>query len=102
MNRMISFTPARDSVASPDNSDPERRNKMISLRLSDAEYAMLKSQYRKHGARNISDLARLAIQRLIHTSDTTDENTLRLADLESRVHTLEIEVTALLDHKVPS
>ena len=43
--------------------DPDRRKKMISLRLSEEEYELLKASYHTHGARNVSDLARQALQR---------------------------------------
>ena len=46
------------------------RRKMISLRLSESEYEALKSQYRSFGARNVSDLARLALQRVLQGSMT--------------------------------
>ena len=38
---------------------------MITLRLTEEEYEALKTRYRIYGARNISELARLALQRLI-------------------------------------
>jgi hypothetical protein len=47
-------------------ADSKRRKKMISLRLSEAEYEVLKKDYRIYGARNVSDLARLALQRIMH------------------------------------
>ena len=55
-------------------SDFERKKKMISLRISDAEYAVLKSQYRTHGARNVSDLARLALQRIMRASSVPKDD----------------------------
>jgi hypothetical protein len=78
-------------------SDPERKKKMISLRLSDAEYALLKAEYRTHGARNISDLARLALERILNESVASHVGFAgKLADLDHRVNTLESQVTAIL------
>jgi hypothetical protein len=79
-------------------SDPERKKKMISLRLSDAEYTALKSQFRTHGARNVSDLARLALQQMMHTAVAPrDTMAVKLADLEDRVHALECEISVIAD-----
>jgi hypothetical protein len=77
-------------------SDSERKKKMISLRLSHVEYDTLKTQYRILGARNISDLARLAIQRMMSESGPSqDAVNARLAGLEDRVNALESEVSHL-------
>jgi polyhydroxyalkanoate synthesis regulator phasin len=71
---------------------------MISLRLSDAEYAVLKSQYRTFGARNVSDMARRALQQIMQASTIPrDPLTSRLASLEERVHALENEISVLTD-----
>jgi hypothetical protein len=78
-------------------SDSERKKKMISLRLSDAEFIVLKSQYQKHGARNVSDLARLALQQIMNASAAPkDHLASKLADLEDRVHALESEVSQMM------
>ena len=45
--------------------DPDRRKKMISLRLSEEEYELLKTSYHTHGARNVSDLARQALHHIM-------------------------------------
>jgi hypothetical protein len=79
-------------------SDDERKKKMISLRLSDAEYKILKSQYRTHGARNISDLARLALQQIMHASAAPpDKFAVKLAVLEDRVQALESEISLMVE-----
>ena len=44
--------------------DSDHRSKMISLRLSEVEYESLKTRYRAYGTRNVSELARLALQRI--------------------------------------
>jgi hypothetical protein len=76
-------------------SDSERKKGMISLRLSDAEYAVLKSQYQMHGARNISELARLALQQMMRTTNPPTDLAEKLAHIEHRVNALESEVSAL-------
>lgn len=70
--------------------NPDRKRRMISLRLSEAEFEGLKTHYRIYGARNASDLARLALQRLM-TDIPTSQDTIveKLAELDDRVHALE-------------
>jgi hypothetical protein len=70
--------------------DSVSRSKMISLRLSEVEYEVLKKEYRTHGARNVSELARLALQRIMNGSAAThDACAVKLAELDVRVHALE-------------
>jgi len=70
--------------------DSDRRRKMISLRLSEVEYEVLKTHYRTYGARNISDLARLALQRIMTGPDTSHDGfAAKLAELDGRVQALE-------------
>jgi hypothetical protein len=70
--------------------DLARRRKMISLRLSEVEYELLKKHYRTYGARNVSDLARLALQRIMNGSAASqDSYAAKLAELDNRVHALE-------------
>jgi hypothetical protein len=70
--------------------DPDRRRKMISLRLSEIEYEVLKTHYRVYGARNVSDLARLALQRIMSGSPgLPDDVAAKLSELDERVHALE-------------
>ena len=70
--------------------DPGYRSKMISLRLSEVEYLALKKEYRTYGARNVSDLARLALQRIMTGSAVShDICATKLAELDDRVHALE-------------
>jgi carbohydrate-binding DOMON domain-containing protein len=78
----------------PDNT---RRSKMISLRLSTAEYEALRTLYPNYGARNISDFARLAIQRIIGNSVAADSGLLTIVqDLDLRMVRLEHQVAQLL------
>jgi hypothetical protein len=75
-------------------TDSDRRSKMISLRLSEEEYELLKARYRTYGARNISDLARLALRRIMTGSaDSPDDFFAKLTALDERVHTLESRIS---------
>ena len=77
--------------------DASRRRKMISLRLSEVEYDVLKARYRVYGARNVSELARLALQRIMTGSaGPPDDFAAKLAELDERVHTLESRVSLVL------
>jgi hypothetical protein len=70
-------------------TDLKRKNRMISIRVSDEEYASLKLLYRNHGARNISDFARLSMMRVAASEDG------RHSDLSGRVEELEERLAAL-------
>ena len=71
---------------------------MISLRLSEVDYKLLKTQYRAYGARNISDLARLALRRLVTGSAGLEGDcTARLEELAERVRTLESQISRLAE-----
>ncbi len=79
-------------------TDIDRRSRMISLRLSEEEYAALKAQYRTRGARNVSDLARLALQRLLEGSDPFHDGfAAKLADLDGRLNSLESQVSLIME-----
>jgi hypothetical protein len=76
-------------------SDTDRRKKMISLRLSEVEYEGLKTHYRAYGARNISELARLALQRIVNgSSGPQDGFAAKLSDLDERVAALESQLAS--------
>ena len=85
--------------------DPDRRKKMISLRLSEEEYELLKASYHTHGARNVSDLARQALHHIMTGSPVPTTGSpvpqpdfaAKLAALDNRVHTLESHVSLLLE-----
>jgi hypothetical protein len=69
---------------------------MISLRLSDGEYALLKSRYRNFGARNVSDLARLALAQIMQgAGGPHDGLSAKIEKLEDRVCALESQVSSL-------
>jgi hypothetical protein len=80
--------------------DSDCKRKMISVRLSAVEYEILRTHYRTYGARNVSDLARLALQRVMNepaaAHDTLAEELARLRD---RVHSLESRLSLLLERE---
>jgi len=66
---------------------------MISIRLSEVEYEVLKTHYRTYGARNVSDLARLALQRIMTgAAASQDAFAAKLAELNERVLALESQL----------
>ena len=78
----------------------EHKTKMISLRLSEVEFDFLKNRYQNYGARNVSDLARLAVQRMMHGWDNPGNSiTAKVAALDSRVTALESRIERISDHK---
>ncbi|MGD0522809.1 MAG: hypothetical protein ABSA48_16245 [Terracidiphilus sp.] len=80
--------------------DSDRRQKMISLRLSKVEYEGLKTHYRIYGARNVSELARLALQRIVTDSaGRQDGFSAKLSELDERIHRLESQVALLLERE---
>ena len=79
-------------------SDPIRKNRMISLRLSEEEYALLRSRYSSYGARNVSDLARLALDRIMGQAPSSDGDLLaKVNDINLRLDAVEQHVALLLD-----
>lgn len=81
-------------------SEQSRKCKMISLRLSEPEYEDLKAHYRAHGARNISELARLALQRMVvEKAASQDGVAAKLSKLDERVQQLEVEFSIFLERE---
>lgn len=77
-------------------SDSERREKILSVRLSQVEYELLKTHYRTYGAHNISDLARLALFRVIAgPASLQDSIAAKVSDLDQRVHVLEVKLSLI-------
>jgi hypothetical protein len=73
---------------------------MISLRLSEVEYEVLKTHYRTYGARNISELARLALQRIVAGPDGLQDGfAAKLSELDKRILHLESQVALLLERE---
>ena len=62
---------------------------MISLRLSEEEYAILRARYSSYGARNVSDLARLALDRIMGKAPASD------AELSAMVHEMNLRLNAV-------
>ena len=80
--------------------DPDRRKKMISLRLSEEEFELLKARYHTYGARNVSDLARQALQHIMTGSPAPQPGfAVKLSELDDRVHALETSVSLLLERE---
>ncbi len=67
---------------------------MISFRLSEDEYASLRSLCENEGARSVSDLARDAVHRLIVKDSETDV-AVTLRTLQGRLDTLDLQVQRL-------
>lgn len=67
---------------------------MISFRLSEDEYASLRSLCENEGARSVSDLARDAVHRLVRKDSQADVET-ALRTLQGRMDTLDLEVQRL-------
>ena len=73
-----------------------RKQRMISLRLSEVEYEALHALYPTYGAHSVSDFARIAMQRFIGSSLEGDDALLaKIRDLDSRLKTLEFLVASL-------
>jgi len=72
---------------------PTRKNRIISLRLSEEEYESLKSIYESRGVRSLSEFARDAMHRVVCQGPTNG------ADLHDRVDVLNGKV-ALLEGEV--
>jgi hypothetical protein len=75
---------------------------MISLRLSAVEYEALHSLYPSYGARNISDFARLAMQRIIGKSlASEDAFVAKMRELDNRLNAAEANIALLLARSNP-
>lgn len=69
---------------------------MISVRISEAEYEVLRKTCRDFGARNISDFARLAMQRVIGGGHSFD------LDLALKVHEIDDRLKVVEARKAPA
>ncbi len=75
----------------------KRKSRMISLRLSNEEYESLRSLYRVHGSRSVSEFARNAMQKVIGESRSPSGNIEgRLQELDEKMTTLDQEVSRLV------
>jgi hypothetical protein len=72
----------------------KRRSRMISFRLSEEEYAGLRTLCEIEGARSVSDLARDAVSRLMRKESGTQIEIV-LRTLEGRMDNLDLQVQRL-------
>ena len=70
---------------------PSAKSKMVSFRLSSEDYARYRVACAGVGARNISELARVAIQRLTANPDYNAQ----ICDFRSRLEALSAELDRL-------
>lgn len=78
-------------------AESKRKTKMISLRLSSAEYEALRAIHGSHGARSVSEFARQAMQKVIANSvPATHVIKMRLDELDGKMTVLDREVTRLV------
>ena len=81
-------------------TDLKRKSKMISLRISAEEYEVFKQLYPAHGARNLSDFARLAMQRITEEAPHASNGmSLKIQELDGRLVALEARVARLLGER---
>jgi hypothetical protein len=81
-------------------TDLKRKSKMISLRVSTEEYEVFKQLYPAHGARNLSDFARLAMQRISDdVRQSGDSVNTKIKELDGRLIALEARVARLLGER---
>jgi len=73
-----------------------RKNRTISLRLSEHEFEALKALYAAHGARSISDFVRSAMNRIIsEASHDSSPLELKVQEIDGKLTVLDGEVTRL-------
>ena len=75
----------------------KRREKMVSIRLSEDEYRRLKEMTEAQGARSVSDVARSAMQLMLATFESAGGATIeeRVQELDGRLTMLGDEVQRL-------
>jgi hypothetical protein len=75
----------------------KRKSRMISLRLSNDEYDALRSLYRVHGSRSVSEFARNAMQRVIGEAQSGPVLVeTRLQEIDAKMTFLDQEVGRLV------
>ena len=72
-----------------------RRSKMISFRLSPEEYETLQAACTEQRVRSLSDMARMAMQRVISPRSQADPLSDEVRDLRDRVRLLTFELDRL-------
>ena len=73
-----------------------RKDRTISLRLSETEFESLKAVYAAHGARSISEFIRAAMHRIISESvPGTNNLDFKIQEIEGKLSMLDGEVARL-------
>jgi hypothetical protein len=81
---------------------PRRRTRMISLRVSEREFELLRTKSEAEGARSISDFVRLAIcGSAITAADRVDQGIHRLSDDVQQLSAEVRRVTEILEASRP-
>ena len=80
-------------------AESKRKSKMISLRLSSAEYESLRSIYSQYGTRSVSEFARQAMQKVIAGTVQQPASIIkmRLDELDGKMNVLDREVNRLVE-----
>lgn len=73
-------------------TEPKRKSKMISIRLSPEEYESLRALFPALGVRSVSEFARGAMQRFLQSPSNGENST---HDLDSRVRVLDNKLNRL-------
>ncbi len=82
--------------------EPDRKSKMISFRISAMEYEALRLQYRSYGVRNVSELARTALKRIMGEAVASNADlAVKVAKLENRLDTVESELSSTRHRQLP-
>jgi hypothetical protein len=76
----------------------KRKSRMISLRLSNEEYESLRSLYRVHGSRSVSEFARTSMQKVISETMRSPSETVdaRLKEIDQKMVLLDQEMNRLI------
>jgi len=72
-----------------------RRTKMVSFRLSSAEFQRFQNLCAVHGARNVSDLTRKAVHRFLSATGEADPLSAEIQDLRDQVRSISLELERL-------
>lgn len=80
--------------------DQSRKCKMISLRLTAEEYDAMHTLYSRYGVRNVSEFARLAMQRAIGQAPLSDGAVVdKIQNLDERLSAVEGRIALLADYE---
>ena len=74
---------------------PKKRERVLSIRISDEEFRSLHALYLTTGARSVSDLAREALAKLVDGAGTNGQLLASVSELQERMQNLQGEVTRL-------